>query len=41
MGFVPLTVGPVELKSDTCAAREPLTVDWNELDQNRVVLFPV
>lgn len=27
LGFVPLTVGPVE--------REPLVVDWDELDEKR------
>ena len=27
LGFVPLTIGPVE--------REPLVVDWEELDDNR------
>ena len=31
LGFVPLTHGPVE--------REPLTVDWDELDEQRVCLF--
>ena len=31
LGFVPLTYGPVE--------REPLTVDWDELDEQRVALF--
>ena len=31
LGFVPLTHGPVE--------REPLTVDWDDLDANRVGLF--
>ena len=32
-GFVLLTVGPVE--------REPLVVDWDELEREREVLFPV
>jgi hypothetical protein len=27
LGFVPLTVGPVE--------REPLVLDWDDLDENR------
>ena len=31
LGFVPLTSGPVE--------REPLTVDWDELDAERVAMF--
>ena len=31
LGFVPLTFSPVE--------REPLTVDWDELDQQRVAMF--
>jgi len=31
MGFVPLTEGPVE--------REPLTADWDEVDEDRVALF--
>ena len=31
LGFVPLTCGPIE--------REPLTVDWDELDQHRVAMF--
>lgn len=33
LGFVPLTHGPVE--------HEPLTVDWEELDEDRVALFLV
>ncbi len=32
LGFLPLTVGPVE--------REPHVVDWNRLDAERVGLFP-
>ena len=32
LGFVELTHGPVE--------REPLSVDWDKLDEERVVLFP-
>ena len=32
LGFVELTHGPVE--------REPLTVDWDKLDEQRVALFP-
>ena len=32
MGFVSLTPIPVE--------REPLVVDWDELDQQRIRLFP-
>ena len=31
LGFVPLTCGPIE--------REPLTVDWDELDEERVTMF--
>ena len=31
LGFVPLTSGPYE--------REPLTIDWDELDQQRVAMF--
>ena len=31
MGFVPLTEAPVE--------REPLVVDWDEVDEQRVALF--
>ncbi len=31
MGFVPLTAVPVE--------REPLVVDWDDVDQQRVALF--
>ena len=33
MGFVVLTAGPVE--------REPLTVDWDEVDAQRQFLHPV
>ncbi len=33
MGFVPLTPIPIE--------REPLTVDWDELDAQRDVSFPL
>ena len=33
LGFVPLTHGPVE--------REPQTVDWDEADAERPVLFPL
>ena len=32
MGFVPLTPVPVE--------REPLVVDWDDVDQRRDVVFP-
>ena len=32
MGFVPLTAYPVE--------REPLVVDWDELDDHRSSVFP-
>jgi hypothetical protein len=32
MGFVPLTRGPFE--------REPLVVDWDDLDSQRPVLHP-
>jgi len=32
MGFVPLTRVPAE--------REPLVVDWDELDQRRISLLP-
>ena len=32
MGFVPLTVSPVE--------REPLVVDWDELEARHVGVFP-
>jgi hypothetical protein len=32
LGFVPLTSGPVE--------REPLVVDWDELDSQRVGYLP-
>ena len=35
MGFVPLT--PVPYERD----REPLTVDWDRLEQQRAVLHPV
>ena len=35
MGFVPLT--PVPYERD----REPLTVDWDELEQQRAILHPV
>ena len=35
MGFVPLT--PVPYERD----REPLTVDWEELEETRAVLHPV
>ena len=31
LGIVPLTFSPVEM--------EPLTVDWDELDQPRVAMF--
>jgi hypothetical protein len=31
LGFVPLTYSPFEC--------EPLTVDWDELDEERVALF--
>ena len=31
LGFVPLTFSPIE--------REPLTVDWDELDDHRVAMF--
>jgi hypothetical protein len=32
LGFVPLTLEPYE--------REPLTVDWDEVDEARDVVFP-
>ena len=32
MGFVPLTAAPIE--------REPLVVNWDELDADRVSVFP-
>ncbi len=32
MGFVPLTAAPLE--------REPLVVNWDELDADRVSVFP-
>jgi len=32
LGFVPLTVGPVE--------REPLVLDWDELDEKRYGRLP-
>lgn len=35
MGFVPLTRGPVERD------RQPLVVDWDELERERPGLFPV
>jgi hypothetical protein len=35
MGFVPLTRAPYERD------REPLVVDWDELEQRRSVLHPV
>ena len=35
LGFVPLTVRPMERD------REPLTVDWDEVDRRRDVRFPV
>ncbi|MGE0757207.1 MAG: hypothetical protein AB7O38_09310 [Pirellulaceae bacterium] len=38
MGFVPLTRGPVE-QDGYDDAREPLTVDWDELEGSRVALF--
>jgi hypothetical protein len=31
LGFVPLTHSPIE--------REPLTVDWDEVDEQRVAMF--
>ena len=34
-GFSPLWPGPCE------PDREPLTVDWDEMDRRREVLFPV
>lgn len=37
-GFVPLTHGPVERERDS---REPLWVDWDEVEANREVLYPV
>ena len=33
LGFVPLTHGPCE--------REPLVIDWDEVDAKREVLFPI
>jgi hypothetical protein len=35
MGFVPLT--PVPYERD----RDPLVIDWDELEQQRAVLYPV
>jgi len=35
MGFVPLTRGPVERD------REPLVVDWDEVDDIREVVHPL
>jgi hypothetical protein len=35
MGFVPLTRGPIERD------RDPLVVDWDELDASREMLHPV
>ena len=35
LGFVPLTIGPCERD------REPLTVDWDDVDRRREVMFPV
>ena len=35
MGFVPLTVGPCELD------RDPLVVDWDDVDASREMLHPV
>ena len=35
MGFVPLTVKPYERD------REPLMVDWDDVDRRRDVTFPV
>lgn len=35
MGFVPLTRGPVERD------REPLVVDWDEVDDMRMVVHPL
>jgi len=35
MGFVPLTRGPVERD------RGPLVVDWDEVDDMRVVVHPL
>jgi hypothetical protein len=35
MGFVPLTISPFERD------RDPLVVDWDELEQLRAVLHPV
>ena len=32
MGFVPLTAYPVE--------REPLTIDWDDIEKQRVSVFP-
>jgi len=32
LGFVPLTAYPVE--------RQPLTVDWDEIDEHRSSVFP-
>ena len=37
MGFTLLTAGPVERERD----REPLLVDWDELNESRTALFPV
>ena len=43
LGFVPLTRGAYELDEPDGGERdrEPLTVDWDELDASRQVLFPV
>ena len=35
MGFVLLTAGPFEQE------RNPLVVDWDEVEQTRAVLYPV
>ena len=39
MGFVPLTLQPFE--RDHPAHRDPLIVDWDELEADRKVLHPV
>ena len=35
MGFVPLTRGPIERD------REPLVVDWDDVESSRAVLHPI
>jgi hypothetical protein len=40
MGFVPLTPVPYEREPDHEPDREPLVVDWDEVEANRQVLHP-